>query len=264
VLAWCAALLLAIAQVNAQDQPDWRFSLQGTYQYGSVDGYIQTPNGGEPNTTSNKRPKLSELGINNTSVYDAEVTAARNNDSFYLGGQWIQMSGSNTLDSDLVSHGQTFPAGSHVDASVDLDWYRLGYRRRIALGHAGEWTISPSVGAAVLDFRYQLHDATASVDRSYIKLNAQFGLDVEWRPRSGPFSLDLALLGCPPITPPLPQMAVEQLVAKYQLIQRAKMDLDVFGGVGFEQIYYEDNQAVSNHVNANFGPMWIIGLNLHF
>ena len=42
------------------------------------------------------------------------------------------------------------------------------------------------------------------------------------------------------------------------------MDLDVFGGVGFEQIYYEDNQTVSNHVSTNLGPMWIIGLSLQF
>ena len=68
----------------------------------------------------------------------------------------------------------------------------------------------------------------------------------------------------PPISPPLPQVYVEELVAKYRVIDTTRQDLSVFGGVGFEQQYYEDDQDLPNRVRADFGPMFIFGVNWNF
>ena len=173
------------------------------------------------------------------------------------------MSGSATLDETLISQAQTFPAGAHISSDLDLDWYRFGYRRRFALGNSGEWTIWPSAGGAVLDARYHLSGDGAVANRSHVKVNAQFGLETEWRPRGGPFAVALELMWCPPIFS-LPQMDVEQIVAKYRILHSEKSELEVFAGVGFEQIYYEDSQSISNQINADFGPMFMAGITFRF
>src|SRR5207249_1010809 len=125
-----------------------------------------------------------------------------------------------------------------------------------------DWTVTPSLGAAILDFRYKLDGPGAlRADRSYVKVNAQLALDTEWRPNRGPFAVELLLSGTPPISPPLPEIFVEELVGKYRVMQRNGNDLDLFAGVAFEQIYYEDHQRLANRVKADFGPMLVVGLN---
>jgi len=257
-------LLVTTAYAQGQEESDRRFSLEGSYLYGEVDGYVQTPSGGESGTTSSRRPSLDEIGISNTSVYDSQFIAALHDNELYLGGQWIRMSGSATLDETLITQGKTFDAGMQVSSEVDLDWYRFGYRRRLSLCQDREWTIWPSAGVAVLDFSYHLRGTDVAADRSYIKLNAQFGLETEWRPRGGPFSLDLVLLVSPPISSSLPQMNVEELVAKYRVFEHQRSELEIIGGVAFEQIYFEDNQNTSNRIKADFGPMIVFGLNWRF
>jgi hypothetical protein len=267
----CRTLLFAITFVAAappaaaQDaESPWRFSLEGSYRFGSVDGYVQTPSGGEPGSSSSKRPTLSEIGIDDASIYDAQAVVAFRNEEFFIGGQYIHMSGSDTLDAPLMSQGRTFAAGSAVSSDVDLDWYRFGYRHRFTLDRGGEWTLTPSIGAAVLDFHYRLRGPAATADRSYIKLNALLGLDAEWRPGHGRFSINADLFGTPPISPPLPEMFVEEIVATYRVLDRRDTSLAVFGGVAFEQIYYEDNQTLPNRISAEFGPMLVVGVGFRF
>jgi hypothetical protein len=266
VVAIAGSILLlhaipANAQEHPQDEGDWRFSLQGAYLYGSVDGYVQTPSGGEPGTTSKHRPKLDEIGIDDASLYDISAIAAYHREEIYLGAQIIQMSGSHTLNQDLISQGLTFPAGTHVSSDVDLNWYRLGYRHRFSLGD--DWTLWPSVGGVLWDFHYKLKGGGNKADRSYDKANVQFGLEAEWRPNRGRFAVDAAFSAAPPISS-WPEIYTEQIVASYAVIKTDRTDLDVFGGVAFEQQYYEDNQSVSNRVEANFGPMLIVGLRWSF
>lgn len=250
------------APLSAQSEP--RFSLGALYLFGNVDGSVQTPAGGEPGTTSSHRPTLSEIGIDTASTYDVQVLAGIDDNEFYAGGQWIRMAGSATLDETLVSQAQTFATGSQVSSEVDLDWYRFGYRRRMSLGGRRDWTLWPSVGAAFLDFHYRLRGEGASADRTYIKGNAQFGLETEWRPAGRRFALSLILLGCPPISTSFPQMNVEELRIKYRLIERGNSDLELSGGIAFEQILYEDSQTTPNRIRADFGPMFVVGLNWSF
>ena len=249
-------------QQQQHDESDWRFSLQGAYLYGSVDGYVQIPSGGEPGTTSHHRPKLDEIGIDDTSIYDISGIAAYHREEFYGGAQIIQMSGSHTLQETLISQGLTFPAGTHVSSDVDVNWYRAGYRHRFSLGD--DWTIWPSVGGILWDFHYKLKGGGEKADRSFDKANVQFGLEIEWRPNQGRFAIDAAVSAAPPFATSWPQVYTEQIVASYQVIHSNRSDLDVFAGVAFEQQYHEDSQTVSNRVEANFGPMVVAGLRWSF
>src|SRR5262245_28907593 len=112
----------------------FRFTLDGAWLWGPANGQLQTPSGGEPGSTSKERPTLEELGIETASVFDVSATAGWGPHELYIGGQWICLSGSATLDQTLISQGMTFPAGTSVDSSVQFDWYRFGYRYRIELG----------------------------------------------------------------------------------------------------------------------------------
>jgi hypothetical protein len=266
-VSFAMVLLLAACVVHAQElvQPvsDWRFSLQGAYLYGSVDGYVQTPLGGERGTTTSKRPQLDDIGISETSVYDIAGVAAYHREEIYAGAQIIQMSGSDTLSSPLISQGHSFPAGTHVSSDVDLTWYRVGYRHRFTLGKEGEWTLWPSVGAAIWDFHYRLSGGGAKADRSYLESNVQFGLEAEWRPGGGKFALDAAFLAAPPLSS-WPEIYTEQFLASYQFFEHNGSDLSVFGGLMWEQQYYADNESMPNKVKADFGPMLVVGLRLRF
>jgi hypothetical protein len=247
------------------DDTDWRFSLDVSYLYGDVSGYVQTPAGGQAGTTSRHRPRFSEIGIDNASIIDAEARAGWHNEELYLGAQIVRLSGDDTLDTALITHGETFPAGTSVNADVHLDWYRFGYRHRFELLDDRSLTISPGVGGAILNFSYNLDtagDGAPSTSRSYVKVTPQLALNAEWRPGRGPFSIELDLLGSPLVTSSIPGIFTEELLAKYRIVDNERWQLGAFVGVEFEQIRFHDDQTVPNRIEADFGPMLVVGLRI--
>jgi hypothetical protein len=262
---WVAALSGEARGQSATSgtESPWRFSLEGEYWYGHVSGFAQTPLGGERGTSSHNRPSFSELGINDASIYDVNLIAAFHNEELYAGGQIIRLSGDDTLDTDLISHGKAFTAGTRVSSDIDLDWYRFGYRHRFDVPQF-DLTLWPSIGVGVLDFSYHLSGGGQSASRDYVKPTPLFGLESEWRPGGGPLSFDLKLLGSLPITPPLPEMFIEELTAKYRFIHNRGIDLSAYIGGAFEQIRYEDHQSMPNRIHADFGPMLVVGLEWQF
>jgi hypothetical protein len=248
-----------------------RWSLEGEYLFGSVRGSVQTPSGGQPGTTSNGRPSLKEIGIDHASIVDVELQASWGNHSLYLGGELIEMSGSKTLRESLISQGNSFAAGDHVHSKVNLDWYRLGYEYQYVIdagtGERPVWTLRPSIGAALFTFDYRLRsdtDAGSHVSRSYSKALPQVGLEAEWRPGGGRFSISGGAQGFPAIGTVTPGILTEHIHADYQVIHGSKGDLTGFVGVAFEQFDYKDRQHVPNRVKADFGPMLIVGLRADF
>jgi hypothetical protein len=180
---------LVYAQAVDNASP-WEFSIEGTYSYGSVSGYVQTPSGGEPGTSSSKRPRLSEIGIDNVSLYDARFTAGYQDESIVVDAEFVRMSGSDTLADSLISHSVTFPAGSRVSSDVQMDWYQVMYRHRFSFWRGTntlpQLELYPAVGIAVFDFSYKLNGAgDLSASRSYIKLAPEICRRVEaissWR-----------------------------------------------------------------------------------
>ncbi|CAN5563007.1 hypothetical protein BH10PLA1_BH10PLA1_18350 [soil metagenome] len=106
---------LSAATVRA-DAPT--FAVDGFYLYGDAGGFVQTPAGGETGSTSSHRPKLRELGIDNVCLFDFKASADFDSNELFLGGQIGCFSGSHTLSSTRISHGTTFPAGTHVSSDL--------------------------------------------------------------------------------------------------------------------------------------------------
>ncbi len=258
----CAVLaVLCAPHVSLRAQEALHVDAGGSLLRGPVDGRIQTPQGGESGTTSSGRPSLAELGIEDADVGDFHANLDYGYNGLYFGGRVMHLSGTNTLDRQLVSQGVTFPAGSAVDADVRFDWYRLGYR----YVPAGDRLVYlyPSVGATLLDFHYALSSpGLEKVDRSYAKVGAQVGLDVIW-----PFAEEFTLTGQVLLPIPIahwPQILSTQLAVKYRFLERDDLSVSGVFGVDYDWIYYEDSQSTPNDIRANVGPMGLVGLEVNF
>jgi hypothetical protein len=241
-------------------------SAEGTYLYGRASGYVQTPTGGNPGTTSRHRPRLGEIGIDDANVADARVIGGWGPHEVYAGGQWVRLSGSDVLGTDLVSQGHTFPAGTAVRSELTLDWYRIGYRYKFEWDDpdAGRplFTLAPSIGADLLDFHYRLVGGGERADRSYLKGGLQFGAEGAWNVTDR-FSVVAEILCSAPI-PNTPFILKGEIDARYRILTRERLDAAALLGVAYERIEYEDNQTVPNHVQVDLGPMLVAGLEFRF
>jgi hypothetical protein len=81
----------------------------------------------------------------------------------------LDLEGEAVLKEDLVSQGETFPAGSAVESKLQLDLLRFGYRPIWLRPELGTWSLVPEIGMSFSPFSYQLQSETATgpVDRSY-------------------------------------------------------------------------------------------------
>jgi hypothetical protein len=72
-VGWTLIILLATT-AHAQSEPaesegPLRLTVDGEWWYGRITGFAQTPSGGNPGTTSSRRPTFGEVGIHDTNVY---------------------------------------------------------------------------------------------------------------------------------------------------------------------------------------------------
>ena len=260
--------MYAADRVATESAGKFHLTMNGMWMYGPVSGHLQTPSGGRPGTSSKDRPSLGEIGINTASIYDAEIMPSFGDHGMYFGGQWIGLSGERNLEQSLVSQGNTFLLGSRVKSDVQLDWYRIGYRYRIQRGdEAGlelpNTEIYSRLGAAILDFHYQLDGPGAGdVDRAYIKAAPQMGVEMEWH-ATKKFSLAGELTSTLPFSS-MPWIVTAQLEGKYKFIEKGSLGISGLLGAGYEKISFHDHQDLSNDINADFGPMLMLGLEMRF
>jgi len=242
-------------------------SLDGSFRYGKIKGFLQIPSGGKPGTTSNKRPTLDELDIDTVAVGDTSVNLRYGDHGIYAGARFVRLSGDSVLTDDLISRDVTFPAGSSVDLDTRLDWYRFGYQHRFSFqyrkGDESTLSFNPAIGAVLFDFDYEL-DGTGgrSVARAFTKGAPHVGLQTIWNPK-GPFSLAADVLSSLPFST-LPLILSVDLTGRYQLWGQANRGGLLFLGLGYDRIDFEDSQTVPNHIEVDIGPLLIVGLKVSF
>ncbi len=245
-----------------------RFDLHGRFLHGDIEGFLQTPRGGQAGTTSTNRPAFDELGFDDVEIFDTSLTVQRDQHIFSAGARLIRLDGSATLTDDLISQNVTYPAGSFVTSDVQLDWYRLGYRYEFSFdpGGGNRLLLSPGAEAVMFDFDYQLDGpGELRTDRSYAKGGVRVGGTAKWL-TSGRFSLEAGGFWGIPIDGSAEIFSAE-LVARYRLwgadSQRGAGG-SVFLGVAWDEIEYEDDQATPNHINVEMGPLIIVGFEIRF
>ncbi len=268
VILMMLILLPGRARGQAVDQrAGWHLTGESSWLYGPAKGRVQTPSGGDPGTTSDDRPTLSELNVEIVKMVDAEIRGGKGDHEIYFGRQWILFEEDATLDWDLLTQGRLFEAGTDVETDLMFNTWRLGYRYRIQRGDEPgiefPVEIHSRFGVAMLDFHYQLDgpgpDAD-DVDRAYRKAAVQLGVELDWHVNRW-FTLGGDASWTLPFTSH-PLIATASVTGHFTLYEKRGSRLSAFVGAGYEKIMFEDDQEIPNELNLDLGPMMIVGLEL--
>jgi hypothetical protein len=266
-LAVCtAALAFALAPAAGAEEPqpeprDLELEVSASGFYGPISGFVQVPLGGEPGTSSLRRPTLEELGIDDVTYY--EVTGRlRWGHAAVLGGYSdTELDGSATLSESLVSHGVAFAAGSPISSTVHLDVGNLGAGWRFELDE-GRLALFPKIDVAILDFSYSLNSPGASARRQYRSTAVRLGAEVAYQLGHG-FALELDGAASLPIGH-TPQLANVTGRIAYHSFPTARVRPTLFLGVAARWLDFEDSQTLSNDIEITAGPLVTGGVALSF
>ncbi|UCD76629.1 MAG: hypothetical protein JSV91_06830 [Phycisphaerales bacterium] len=245
---------------------DLSVELRARYMRGNVDGYLQTPSGGQPGTSDFQRPTFGEIGYHNEDVWDASVVVQSHEHLFNFGARLIRMEGDARLTQDLICENIIYPAGTEVDSSILLDWFRLGYRYEFAIeseGNGSRFAIAPGAEAVLFNFDFDMTaPGNLRSDRNYSKGGLRIGATLDWQ-ISGPFSIQAAGWWPVPMDNTARIMSVE-VVGRYEFWGGRRMGSAFYLGVAYDEIQYEDQQTLPNDVRVEMGPMIIAGFDFRF
>ena len=236
--------------------------LDTSVSYGWISGYVQTPRGGAPSSTSEKRPTLKELGIDAATVFNISLSASLDSHLLYGAAHLLDLNGENTLQENLVFHGKQYPAGTRVEADVTLNWYEIGYQYNIHFAKQGNLSIAPTVAVALWDFSAQLQSDGIKDDRSYMKATPRVGLEFKWAPLKK-FLVTGKAVGSLPIQH-LPGIYTLGLTGKYMLVNKDRFRILLGLGIGYDWMRFEDSQQVPNRISANIGPLGVLGVEIEY
>lgn len=240
-------------------------SLAASLRYGPLDGYAQTPAEGAAGTTSPERPTFDDVGIHDAIAGEAELHLEWGADGLFVSAVPTRVSGDRRLGTALISHGRAFPAGAAVHANFHLDQYRIGYEHQFRWRNASgtTFTLAPAVGLMLFAFDYTLSAAPGlSAARSYLQAAPQVGMNAAWHPE-GRFTVRGSAFGWPSTPTDLSTVSL-RLVGEYAVWQQPTYKAAVTLGVGYDQIDFADQQAVSNHVHVDDGPLLLAGVKVAF
>jgi hypothetical protein len=168
---------------HLEGEKGFHLAFDASGSYGPISGYMQTPLGGGPSSTSDKRPKFDELGINMMTLVNLSLSAGMDSHSIYGAAHLVDLSGAKTLHEELIFHGRAYPAGMRVNSDVNLSWYEIGYQYNIHFPKERvNLRMAPTVAFALWDFSAELESTGGKNSRSYIKGTPRVGLEFEWFP----------------------------------------------------------------------------------
>jgi len=258
-------LLTSCGLHAAEEEPDRGgvgVNLGGYFHYGPVDGFLQTPAGGNPGSSSHHRPTLDELNIQDAVFYDVVGSIDWHRLRLFAGYEAVGLDGDSVLSESLVSRDVTFPAGTAVRSSTELNWFRLGAGWKFEFAEQ-RLDLVPKVELGLLDFSYRLSGGGQDVNRSYSKGCLRLGLESRYR-FNRTVSLSLEAAASVPLSN-TPQIAVLSGGFQFNPLPATwRYRPNVFIGGGIQRIEYQDNQELPNHFKVDMGPFVTAGLSLSF
>lgn len=257
--------ICTIACNNAMaGETQFAVNIGSAFLHGSIDGFLQTPAGGNPGTTSSERPTFDELGFNTVSIYDGYVGVNRGRHEILVGAQFVRLSGKSTLSKDLTSQNRNFSAGEVVDADIKTDWYRVNYLYQLMALHVlgKSVIISPGAGVVLFDFHYELTGPEHKVDRACSKVGCRLGGELNWI-LTDKLSLKAHAFGSLPF-PKTPSILSIELQGQYQLRKGRYINAKAVAGAAYNRIDREGGGTIPNHIRVEMGPLLKVGMNLEF
>ncbi len=235
-----------------------------TYMHYPVRGYLQTPAGGNPGSTSAERPTFKELNIDSISSFNVLVCAEWTDWKLLGGFQGVRADSTTTLPKVLTSQNVNFSAGDQVKADLKLDWYRLGLLKYVHAGRIVSKKYELAFGGDVVafDYHYRLDSVSGNVDRSYMKIGGRLGAECDCQISE---NCSVTVYGFAPLpfqnTPSIWSLGFDGL---YRLKTSSYFEMHALIGIGYTCIDYEDEQTVPNHIRVNMSPMLKLGMRIRF
>jgi hypothetical protein len=252
-----------LGSTRLEGQKGFYLDFEASGSYGPISGYMQTPLGGMPGSTSDKRPKFDELGIDRMMMVNLSLSGGMGSHQVYVAAHLVNLSGEATLDQALIFHGEEYPAGTEVKANTRLNWYEIGYQYNIHFGkERASLSIAPIAALALWDFSVELKANDEKNSRSYMKGTPRVGLEFEWLPVK-PFSVSGKAIASLPFDN-MPHIYTLGLTGKYSFVDKDRLKISLFAGVEYDQVDFKDNQTEPNHVKANMGPLGLVGMEIKF
>ncbi len=255
--------LFGWTHLEVEREKGFHLNFDASGSYGPISGYAQTPLGGAPSSTSEKRPKFDELGIDMMTMVNLSLSAGMDSHYIYGSAHLVDLGGKSTLDEDLIFHGKGYPAGTRAKSDIGLNWYEIGYQYNIHFGkERTNLRMAPTIAFALWDFSAELESNSGRNSRSYIKATPRVGLEFEWFPvrRFSVFGKGIASL---PFNN-MPHIYTVGLVGKYNLMDINRFKISFFMGIEYDWVDFKDNQTEPNHVKANMGPLGVFGAEIRF
>lgn len=253
--------LLAAAPGEAEELP-WK--ILGSYSDASVDGYLQTPSGGQPGTSSARRPTFDELNAEPSRMYELQVRYGTERHQLLVGSHIVRHHTIARLSQELISQQSDFAAGTVTDLDLKSDWSELRYIHRVSeidlLGRPLD--IRLTGGLVWFDFDYQLSGDSVLAHRAYSKVGYTLGMDYVWS-LSDRFSLEGRVIAPLPVSN-TPRYWSAGVDARYAIARGRRGRLTLLTGVGMNDVTYRDNQELSNFIKLTQEPAIRIGMELAF
>jgi hypothetical protein len=228
-----------------------------------VGGFVQTPIGGQPGTSSPGRPTFDELDVSSAIAPSTDLRFAFGRHRVRLGGTYWILHGEDTLRDDLVTHGDSYTAGALLSSDTEFLSSWLGYGYAFALGATpGRLTLTPGVGLYMHSQRYEVSGAGLSSTRDFNVPSPMFDTELIWHPGgrmhvSGELRLvlDEALGFSSPTT------VIDAAVRLHLDLWR---DANVYLGMGYSYVEHFDEQPMPNHSEIEVAPWFSLGFEARF
>ncbi|MEM7217791.1 MAG: hypothetical protein AAF515_05460 [Pseudomonadota bacterium] len=220
----------------------------------SASGFLQTPAGGNPGTSSLRRPTLDETDSDRPD--SARVAAALGLGRRYrlrLAAERLWLHGDGASASDFFTQGELYPTGTALRQRTRVDLIDLDVARAFAVG---DWTLAPSLGLSHFRFDYDLEgDNGAFAIRDYSRTGLNLGFSGQ-RALTPKLSLALAAQHTVKLSQNTHERRAIHAKADYALSDR----IAIYLRVGAERIDYEDEQVLPNHLRIKRSPYYGLGV----
>lgn len=243
-------------------QPGLALRLRAEVRAGPSGGYLQTPKGGQPGTTSPARPTFDEVGAETLVMPTADLRFAFGHHRVHVGASLWILHGSETLQQELISHDDTYPAGTEItcDTEILAHWAGYGYALDLSRGR-GTFTLTPGVGLYGYGQRYAISGGTEESTRNFTSYSPMADLELCWHPGGRVHvSASLMLVADEALGLSSPTNAVDAAVRLHWDISRRA---SAYLAAGYSSVEHYDEQAVPNHADID-APWFGVGLDWRF
>lgn len=268
LLVLCSSLILAGASYSMDFSPKMpeKYSVKYFHNFGSIDGFVQIPRGGQFNTTSERRPEFKELGIKRINYPELNLSTKWENFGMYLNLKYNYFKGNSTLKEDLKTHDIQLKAGDKISSKHKYGFYALGFSYDFN-NVVNNLVLTPKIEFSLFDFSYKFSaSGSKAVNNDERKFHAgavRIGGSAKYSFNKD-FSLTFDAMTHIPYDS-IRKSFETSLVASYNLYRNDKQELNLLAGVGYDMFKYRDTQKdMQNFMNYKTKPIYKIGLEYSF